>query len=132
MFDIGWSEMALVLLVALLVIGPKDLPKVARTLGRWAGKARAMAREFQRSFEDMAREAELDDIRKELHSLNRQQIGLDGPDRPSVAAAQTGSVASPTANPGAGDAAARQTTEASAGRSGDAVTATADGSAEKR
>ena len=59
MFDIGWSEMAVILMVALIVIGPKDLPRVARTIGKWTGKARAMAREFQRSLDDMAREAEL-------------------------------------------------------------------------
>jgi sec-independent protein translocase protein TatB len=76
MFDIGWSEMAVVLLVALIVIGPKDLPTVARTVGRWVGKARAMAREFQRSFEEMAREAELDEIRKEIDRVSRERIDI--------------------------------------------------------
>jgi sec-independent protein translocase protein TatB len=71
MFDIGWSEMAVILVVALVVIGPKDLPKVARQLGKWSGKARSMAREFQRSLEDMAREAELDDIKNELQKVQR-------------------------------------------------------------
>ena len=63
MFDIGWSEMAVILMVALIVIGPKDLPRVARTIGKWTGKARGMAREFQRSLDDMAREAELQDVK---------------------------------------------------------------------
>lgn len=76
MFDIGWSEMAILLLVALIVIGPKDLPKVARTVGRWVGKARAMARDFQRSLEDMAREAELDEIRKEIDKVGRERIDV--------------------------------------------------------
>ncbi len=71
MFDIGWSEMGVILLVALIVIGPKDLPKVARQIGKWSGKARSMAREFQRSLEDMAREAELDDIKSELQKVQR-------------------------------------------------------------
>ena len=71
MFDIGWSEMGVILLVALIVIGPKDLPKVARQIGKWSGKARSMAREFQRSLEDMAREAELDDIKNELQKVQR-------------------------------------------------------------
>lgn len=70
MLDIGWSEMLIILVVALLVIGPKDLPKVARQIGRWTGKARAMAREFQRSFDDMAREAELEEIKAGLQKMN--------------------------------------------------------------
>jgi sec-independent protein translocase protein TatB len=73
--DIGWPEMAVILLVALIVIGPKDLPKVARQVGKWAGKARAMAREFQRSIDDMAREAELDEIKKELQKVQHGSIG---------------------------------------------------------
>jgi sec-independent protein translocase protein TatB len=71
MFDIGWSEMAVILAVALIVIGPKDLPRVARTMGKWTAKARAMAREFQRSIDDMAREAELHDIKAEVDKLSR-------------------------------------------------------------
>jgi sec-independent protein translocase protein TatB len=70
MFDIGWSEMLVILVVALVVIGPRDLPKVARQVGRWTGKARAMAREFQRSFDDMAREAELEEIKAGLQKMN--------------------------------------------------------------
>jgi sec-independent protein translocase protein TatB len=75
MFDIGWSEMALVLLVALIVIGPKDLPRVARTMGQWVGKGRAMAREFQRALEDMAREAELDKVKSEIEKAGRTNVG---------------------------------------------------------
>ena len=74
MLDIGWSEMALILMVALIVIGPKDLPRVARTIGKWTGKARGMAREFQRSLEDMAREAELQDIKSEMDKLSRVDV----------------------------------------------------------
>ncbi|HEX5078698.1 MAG TPA: Sec-independent protein translocase protein TatB [Geminicoccaceae bacterium] len=74
MFDIGWSEMAVIMLVALVVIGPKDLPRLARTLGQWAAKGRAMAREFQRSLEDMAREAELDDVKREIEKIGRTNI----------------------------------------------------------
>src|SRR5919206_2798259 len=71
MFDIGWSEMALILAVALVVIGPKDLPRLARQIGRWSAKARSMAREFQRSLDDMAREAELQDIKAEIEKASR-------------------------------------------------------------
>jgi sec-independent protein translocase protein TatB len=71
MFDLGWSEMAIIMLVALVVIGPKDLPRVARTIGQWTGKARALARDFQRSLDDMAREAELDEIKKSIDKAGR-------------------------------------------------------------
>lgn len=74
MFDIGWSEMAVIMLVALIVIGPKDLPRLARNLGQWVAKGRAMAREFQRSLEDMARETELDDVRREIEKVGRTDI----------------------------------------------------------
>ena len=74
MFDIGWSEMAVIMLVALVVIGPKDLPRLARTVGQWVAKGRAMAREFQRSLEDMAREAELDDVKREIEKVGRTNI----------------------------------------------------------
>jgi sec-independent protein translocase protein TatB len=74
MFDIGWSEMAVIMLVALVVIGPKDLPRLARNLGQWVAKGRAMAREFQRSLEDMAREAELDDVKREIEKVGRTDI----------------------------------------------------------
>jgi sec-independent protein translocase protein TatB len=76
MFDIGWSEMALILAVALVVIGPKDLPRLARQIGRWSAKARSMAREFQRSLDDMAREAELQDIKAEIEKASRGASGL--------------------------------------------------------
>jgi sec-independent protein translocase protein TatB len=75
MFDLGWSEMAVILAVALVVIGPKDLPRVAREIGRWSAKARSMAREFQRSLDDMAREAELQDIKAELEKASKTNIG---------------------------------------------------------
>ena len=64
MFDIGWPELALVMLLAILVIGPKELPLVLRTLGRWAGKARALARDFRSSLDEIAKEAELDEFRR--------------------------------------------------------------------
>jgi sec-independent protein translocase protein TatB len=75
MFDLGWSEMLVILVVALIVIGPKDLPRVAREIGRWSAKARSMAREFQRSLDDMAREAELQDIKAEIEKAGRTNVG---------------------------------------------------------
>jgi sec-independent protein translocase protein TatB len=75
MFDIGWAEMAIIMLVALIVIGPKDLPRVARTVGRWVGKGRALAREFQTQLEEMAREAELDKVKQEIERAGRGNLG---------------------------------------------------------
>lgn len=66
MFDFAWSEILVIALVTLVVIGPKDLPRVLRTVGKWAGKARAVAREFQGSIDQMVRESELEDVRKEM------------------------------------------------------------------
>lgn len=74
MFDLGWSEMAIILLVALIVIGPKDLPRVARTMGQWVRKGRALARDFQNSLEDMAREAELDDVKRDIEKAGRTDL----------------------------------------------------------
>ncbi|MEM7505454.1 MAG: Sec-independent protein translocase protein TatB [Pseudomonadota bacterium] len=62
MFDLGWTELLLIGAVALIVVGPKDLPRMLRTLGQYTGKARGMAREFQRSMEDAAREADVADL----------------------------------------------------------------------
>jgi sec-independent protein translocase protein TatB len=64
--DLSWSHMLLVLVVALVVVGPKDLPKLMHLLGRWASKARAMADQFSKSFDEMARQSELDELRKDL------------------------------------------------------------------
>ena len=69
MFDIAWSELFVIIIVALIVVGPKDLPKMMRTVGQWAGRARAMADQFRRSFDDMARQTELDELRSEVNRL---------------------------------------------------------------
>lgn len=66
MFDIGWSEMVVVLMVAILVVGPKDLPRAIATMTKYLRKARAMAREFQAGLNDLAREAELEDLKKKV------------------------------------------------------------------
>lgn len=66
MFDIGWTEMALIAAVAIIVIGPKDLPMALKTVGQWIAKARAMAREFQGSVDEMIRESEIDKLKKDV------------------------------------------------------------------
>ncbi len=66
MFDIGWMEMLVIAVVAILVIGPKDLPKVLHTVGQWMARARSVARNFQDQMEEMARQSGVDDVRKEI------------------------------------------------------------------
>ncbi len=75
MFDIGSSEKALVAHIALIVIGPKELPKAIRSLAKWTRKARSMAREFQSGIDDMVREADLEDARKMVESTKSFDIG---------------------------------------------------------
>jgi|GEM_PF-346974 len=71
---IGGSELVLIAVVALIVVGPKDLPKMLRQLGRFVAKMRSMADEFRTSFDDMARQSELEDLRKEVEALRTNQI----------------------------------------------------------
>ena len=72
MFDLfSWSHIVILLAVALIVVGPKDLPRMMHMAGKWAGKARAMANEFRKSFDEMARQAELDELRKEIEDLKK-------------------------------------------------------------
>ncbi len=72
MFDIfSWQHIVILLVVALVVVGPKDLPRFLNMAGKWAGKARAMANEFRKSFDEMARQTELDELRKEIEDLKK-------------------------------------------------------------
>lgn len=86
MLDIGWTELLIIGVVALIVVGPKDLPKMFRTLGEFTGKARAMAREFQRAMESAADEAGVKDVARELRDTAsgrklREASGLDEMER---------------------------------------------------
>lgn len=82
MLDIGWSELVLIGVVALIFVGPKDLPEMFRTLGRLMARARMMARDFQRAMEDAADDAGLKDVSRDLNSLrNPMQSGLDAVNR---------------------------------------------------
>ncbi len=112
MLDLGWSELLIIGVVALIVVGPKDLPKMLRTLGQYAGRAKGIAREFQRSMDDAARQADieelhevkkgLDDMRSAQHKIQRDlsQSFLDGPSKsdskkPAAKKAGDGAAAEP-------------------------------------
>ncbi len=69
MFDIGWGELLVIGIVALIAIGPKELPTVLRSLGQWMGKIKRMANEFQGQFQEALREAEVADLKKQADEL---------------------------------------------------------------
>ena len=77
MFDIGWSELLVIAVVAIVVVGPKDLPRLMRTFGHYAGKLRRMAAEFQLQFEEAMREAEVEEVRKAMDSVRDATPGFD-------------------------------------------------------
>lgn len=76
MFDIGWSELLVIVIVAIVVVGPKELPKLMRTFGHYAGKFRHSASDFQRQFEAAMAESDLDAVRKNIESIKE---GIDKP-----------------------------------------------------
>src|SRR5579863_5333045 len=76
MFDIGWSEFAVIAVVALIAIGPKELPGVLRMVGQWVGKARKMAAEFQGQFQEAMREAEMADLKKSFDEVKEAATGF--------------------------------------------------------
>lgn len=69
MFDIGWTEMLVIAIVMIVVVGPKDLPRMLRTFGKTTAKLRAMAGDFQKQFNEALREAELEDLKKSVDEL---------------------------------------------------------------
>jgi len=110
MFDIGWQELFIVGLVTIIVVGPKELPRVLRTITLSIRKIRGMARDFQDGLEELAREADLDEMKKELEasadleaelersmdpdgevsqSIRELEEAIDGPEKP-VAALESG------------------------------------------
>jgi sec-independent protein translocase protein TatB len=78
MFDIGWSEFLVIAVVALIAIGPKELPGVLRMVGQWMGKARKMAAEFQGQFQEAMREAEMADLKKSFDEVKEAATGFTG------------------------------------------------------
>jgi sec-independent protein translocase protein TatB len=128
MFDIGWSELLVIAVVALVAIGPKELPGVLRMVGQWMGKARRMAAEFQGQFQEALREAEMADLKKSfdevreaasgfsptgvISSLQRdvdKALDIEGVDKPTAASTPTVEQA-PVSGEAAADAVAGPTT----------------------
>ena len=108
MFDIGWSELLVIAVVAIVVVGPKDLPKLMRGFGHYAGKLRRAASDFQRQFEEAMRESEIDEVRKAIESAKATPLDLDAPidkpvmlpkPAPSAASAKPKPPAKPAAKP---------------------------------
>jgi sec-independent protein translocase protein TatB len=111
MFDIGWSELVVIAVVALIAIGPKELPGVLRMVGQWMGKARKMAAEFQGQFQEAMREAEMADLKKSFDEVKEAATGftsgnimtslekdvgnalrIDDVDKPAAAATDTAAI----------------------------------------
>jgi len=123
MFDIGWSELLVIAVVALIAIGPKELPGVLRNVGHWMGKIRGMAAEFQSQFREAMREAEMEDLKKHADDLNTVARTLTNPidptdylgkfDTPSTASSETAPATNPETTPTT-PAATTATTETSA------------------
>jgi len=117
MFDLGWGKIIIIAVIALVVIGPKELPAVLRTVGQWMGKIRRMAAEFQGQFQEAMREAEMADLKKSIDSITEATRGIGDPlgtvtrniesvfaDKPAATATDTASpaaTASTTAEPAA-------------------------------
>ncbi len=106
MFDIAPTELLLVAFVALVVIGPKDLPKAMRVVGYWVGRARGVARQFRSGFDQMVREAELEEMEKRWAAENERimrehpQTDAVDPDPTHSHDAATSDAASETTTPG--------------------------------
>ena len=79
MFDIGWSEILVIIVVAIVVVGPKELPRLMGTFGRYAGKLRRAAAEFQRQFDEAMRDTEMAEVKKAMESVRAEAASLDQP-----------------------------------------------------
>jgi sec-independent protein translocase protein TatB len=104
MFDIGWSELLVIIVVAIVVVGPKELPRLMGTFGRYAGKLRRAAADFQRQFDEAMSDTEVAEVKKAMESVRAEADSLDQPvmlakiDTPTPASA-TSSTTPPAATP---------------------------------
>jgi sec-independent protein translocase protein TatB len=121
MFDFSWGEIMLIGAVALVVIGPKELPTVLRTAGQWMARIRRMAGEFQSQFQEALREAEMSDLKKQVDELNQTARDMSQPIDPKSFATESfatenkpdPSAAEPAAAPPSAPASDAQTSEQS-------------------
>ena len=107
MFDIGWSELLVIGVVAIIVVGPKELPRLMRTFGHYLGKVRHMAADFQRQFEEAVRDSEIDEVRKAMQDFHAEvsdvtprgtvdkPLMMPTPAEPAPAAAEVADAAPP-------------------------------------
>ncbi|HEX2449426.1 MAG TPA: Sec-independent protein translocase protein TatB [Methyloceanibacter sp.] len=79
MFDIGWSELLVIIVVAIVVVGPKDLPRLMGTFGHYAGKLRRAASDFQRQFNEAMRETEIAEVKQAMEAVRAETESLDKP-----------------------------------------------------
>lgn len=110
MFDIGWSELLVIGVVAIIVVGPKELPRLMRTFGHYLGKVRHMAADFQRQFEEAVRDSEIDEVRKAMQDFHAEvsdvtargtvdkPLMMPSPAKPAPAAAEA-ALPAPTPKP---------------------------------
>jgi sec-independent protein translocase protein TatB len=102
MFDIGWSELLVIAVVAIIVIGPKELPRLMRTFGHYTGKLRRAAADFQRQFEEAVRESEIEEVRKAMHDFRdaSQSVDLKAPiDKPLMTSNPPAAASGPSSLP---------------------------------
>jgi sec-independent protein translocase protein TatB len=114
MFDIGWSELLIIAAVAIVVVGPKDLPRMLRTFGNYAGKARKVANDFKRQFDEALREAELEDVRKSVEDMSKLPTLTDLTKPAEKSAPAAPAVSAPAESTPAAEAAAETASAAAA------------------
>jgi sec-independent protein translocase protein TatB len=119
MLDMSWGEIMTIGAVALIVIGPKDLPRALRTVGNVVGKLRRMASEFQGQFNEAMREAELDDVKKQLQGVNDSMSSLNTGFNPIQTIRDELKTAVEAPGPETGTAPSQESTEAPAQTSGE-------------
>jgi sec-independent protein translocase protein TatB len=79
MFDIGWSELLVIIVVAIVVVGPKELPRLMGTFGHYAGKLRRAAADFQRQFDEAMRDTEIAEVKQAMEAVRAETASLDQP-----------------------------------------------------
>ncbi len=98
MFDLGWPELFVIVLVALVVLGPKELPGAIRTVTGLVRRARGLAREFHKSIDEMAKESGLDEVKRDLQKATRAELDDDGAFSDPFSEADRNSILNPTAD----------------------------------